>query len=289
VSERTSAPQDAAAPRTTAPEGIAVPDRSRIPVVAHRGSSGRVAEHTLHAYRLAIEEGADALECDVRLTADGHPVCLHDRRIDRTSDGSGLVSALPLADLLRHDFGSWMPDGAGPSPVLTLEELLGLVADCGRRVELAIETKHPTRYGPRVERRLIETLRRYGMADGTDSAVRVMSFSRLALLRTQRLAPNLPTVLLTERPPLPGAGGRLPGRTRIAGPGIGLVRTHPAYVARAHRAGYRVHVWTVDDPADVELCLRLGVDALITNHPARVLAQLGRGRRENQHTGHSGQ
>ncbi|WP_152617878.1 glycerophosphodiester phosphodiesterase [Phaeacidiphilus oryzae] len=259
---------------------MAIPNRDRVHVVAHRGSSGSIAEHTLAAYRRALEEGADALECDVRLTSDGHLVCLHDRRIDRTSNGRGVVSTLSLAELLRHDFGSWMSGGDGPSPVLTLEDLLGLVADCGRRVELAIETKHPTRYGPRVEERLIQTLRRYGLleppAEHKEPAVRVMSFSRLALLRTQRLAPGLPTVFLTERPQLPGEGSRLPGSTRIAGPGIALVRAHPAYVARAHRAGYRVHVWTVDDPADVELCLRLGVDALITNHPARILAQLGR-------------
>ena len=68
-------------------------------VVAHRGSSGDVAEHTLGAYETAVAEGADALECDVRLTRDGVLVCVHDRKVNRTSDGRGVVSTLELADL----------------------------------------------------------------------------------------------------------------------------------------------------------------------------------------------
>jgi glycerophosphoryl diester phosphodiesterase len=264
---------------------LELPDRAVTGVVAHRGSSGTYPEHTLAAYEQAIAEGADALECDVRLTSDGHLVCVHDRRVDRTSDGRGVVSTLALAELHGLDFGSWMT-GAAPSPVLTLEALLDLVADCGRPVQLAIETKHPNRYRGRVEERLIETLQRYGLAkppaDGEEARVRVMSFSRWALARVHRLAPGLPTVYLMDRKQLPPAhllplkSGGLPPGTRIAGPGIDLVRAHPGYVARLHRAGHRVHVWTVDDPGDVELCLRLGVDTIITNHPARVLRQLGR-------------
>src|SRR4051794_9077270 len=76
-------------------------------VVAHRGSSAAHAEHTLAAYELAIEEGADALECDVRLTRDGVLVCVHDRKVNRTSDGRGVVSTLELAELAELDFASW--------------------------------------------------------------------------------------------------------------------------------------------------------------------------------------
>jgi glycerophosphoryl diester phosphodiesterase len=107
-----------------------------IQVVAHRGASEDAPEHTLAAYKKAIEDGADALECDVRLTADGHLVCVHDRRVNRTSNGRGAVSALELAELAALDFGSWKnrdeaPDWEiGPdTSVLTLERLLELVAD----------------------------------------------------------------------------------------------------------------------------------------------------------------
>lgn len=257
-----------------------------IQVVAHRGASEDAPEHTLAAYRKAIEDGADALECDVRLTADGHLVCVHDRRVNRTSNGRGAVSALELADLAALDFGSWKdaaesPDWKDPSltSVLTLERLLELVADAGRRVELAIETKHPTRWAGQVEERLLQLLGRFGLAapaSPTDSPVRVMSFSARSLGRISVAAPTLPTVYLMQFMTPRMRDGRLPAGARIAGPGIRIVRNNPGYVARLHRAGNPVHVWTVNEPEDVELCARLGVQAIITNRPKQVLAQLGR-------------
>ncbi|WP_372498521.1 glycerophosphodiester phosphodiesterase [Yinghuangia soli] len=258
-----------------------------VQVVAHRGSSEDVPEHTLAAYRKAIDDGADALECDVRLTADGHLVCVHDRRVNRTSNGRGLVSTLELADLATLDFGSWKPGGVyaddpeapewDRKSVLTLDRLLQLVVDADRPVQLAIETKHPTRYAGLVERRLVELLDRFGLAhpvEGRPSQVRVMSFSQLSLRRMRQLAPRLPAVFLMERVPLRFRDGTLPKGVRIAGPSIEIVRAHPRFVARLHRAGHRVHVWTVDKPEDVDLCLKLGVDAIITNRPAGVLRQI---------------
>ncbi len=265
-----------------------------VEVVAHRGASDAVPEHTLAAYRQAMVEGADSLECDVRLTADGHLVCVHDRRIDRTSDGRGIVSTLELAALEELDFAAWR-DGSPwqtwddyESPlvvdperrgVLTLQRLLGLVASSERPVQLAIETKHPTRYAGLVERRLVETLDQYGWAHprlGTRAPVRVMSFSWLSLRRMRSLAPSLDRVFLMERVPVRLRDGALPEGARIAGPSIDVVRAHPRYVERVHRRGHQVHVWTVDDDADVELCLDLGVDAIITNRPAAVRERVGR-------------
>ena len=305
------------APQSNAHRQLVLPNRTSTRVVAHRGASGTLAEHTLAAYKLAVDQGADALECDVRLTADGHLVCVHDRRVDRTSNGRGVVSTLELAQLSELDFGSWKAgrDGvttgatdaaraadatddttgdteddtedvdeadwadAEHTSVLTLERLLQFATTCGRRIELAIETKHPTRYAGLVERKLLELLHRFDLvtpADGERTPVRIMSFSQLSLRRVRELAPAIPTVFLMERVPLRFRDGTLPHGARIAGPGIDLVRANPGYVAVLHRAGHRVHVWTVDDPADVELCLRLGVDTIITNHPRRVLDQLGR-------------
>ncbi|MEU7636387.1 MULTISPECIES: glycerophosphodiester phosphodiesterase family protein [unclassified Streptomyces] len=283
--------------------------RPAIAVVAHRGASEDAPEHTLAAYRKAIEDGADALECDVRLTADGHLVCVHDRRINRTSNGRGAVSALELADLAALDFGSWKdtlegtgglledvqrtggrpvtadeePDwqqeNAERTSVLTLERLLELVADADRRVELAIETKHPTRWAGQVEERLVELLARFGHTkpatrDRTPP-VRVMSFSARSLHRVRAAAPEIPGVYLMQFLTPRHRDGRLPPGVGIAGPGVRILRAHPEYVAKAHRAGHQVHVWTVNDPADVELCRELGVDAIITNRPKQVRMQLG--------------
>ncbi|MFF5984879.1 glycerophosphodiester phosphodiesterase [Streptomyces olindensis] len=267
-----------------------------IQVVAHRGASEDAPEHTLAAYTKAIEDGADALECDVRLTADGHLVCVHDRRVNRTSNGRGAVSALELADLAALDFGSWKtreawkgrdeepdwehrPEDREATSVLTLERLLELVADAGRRVELAIETKHPTRWAGQVEERLLVLLKRFGLdapASAEESTVRVMSFSARSLHRVRAASPTLPTVYLTQFVSPRLRDGRLPAGVRIAGPSLRIVRNHPACVERLKQAGHQVHVWTVNEPEDVELCVGLGVDAIITNRPRAVLDQLGR-------------
>ena len=254
-------------------------------VIAHRGASEVVPEHTLPAYVQAIEDGADGLEADVRLTADGHLVCVHDRRIDRTSNGAGVLSTLELADLQSLDFGSWqqapgaveVPDqvSADHNEVLTLERLLELVVDAPRFVQLLVETKHPTRYAGLVERQVVELLRRFGL-DGwvppDEAQVTVMSFSELALRRVRRLAPGVPLVLLMERVPMTYRSGMLPKGVRVAGPSIEVVRAHPRYSRKVQDAGSRVYVWTVDDPADVALACELGVDAIITNRPRDVRA-----------------
>ncbi len=358
------------------------PRQHGIQVVAHRGASEDAPEHTLAAYRKAIEDGADALECDVRLTADGHLVCVHDRRINRTSNGRGAVSALELSELAALDFGSWKrrekgadapgweesPDwyptgsaNAEDTSVLTLERLLGLIADSGRRIELAIETKHPTRWAGQVERRLLATLQRFGLdapppppaQTGTDGRygvhgasaaggvhgtrraygihrayrsygmpgvhgthgvheefgahagsevnaggathtggavpdggeqpgayeawpVRVMSFSARSLQRIRLASPYLPTVYLMQFVSPRHREGRLPAGAHIAGPSMRIVRNHPGYVAKLKAAGNQVHVWTVNEESDVDLCVELGVDAIITNRPKQVLHRLGR-------------
>ena len=248
-------------------------------VVAHRGSSYALAEHTLGAYLRAIDEGADALECDVRLTHDGHLVCVHDRTVDRTSSGHGVVSDFDLDDLQGFDFGSWHspPDryveerDSTEAPVLTLDRLLGVVEETG--VRLLIETKHPTRYAGLVEQKLVGLLTERGM-QGAGSPVAVMSFATLALRRIRLLAPALPTVQLYKRVPTLRRDGSLPVVADVSGPGITVVRSDPGYVRRVHARGRQVYVWTVDEPADIDLVLSLGVDAVITNRPTEVLSRL---------------
>ena len=199
-------------------------------IVAHRGSSYALAEHTLGAYLRAIEDGADALECDVRLTRDGHLVCVHDRTVDRTSSGHGVVSDFDLDDLRGFDFGSWhsSPDryveerDSTEAPVLTLDRLLGVVAETG--IRLLIETKHPTRYAGLVEQKLVGLLAEHGM-QGAGSPVSVMSFATVALRRIRLLATGLRTVQLYQRVPARRRDGSLPALAAVSGPGIAAVRS----------------------------------------------------------------
>lgn len=247
--------------------------RSGLPaVVAHRGASAQAPEHTMGAYELALSQGADGLECDVRLTADHQLVCIHDRTVDRTSDGSGIVSEMTLAQLREMDFGSWHPSGT-PASVLTLRELLTMTLDWRRPVRLFIETKHPVRYGSLVEQSILELLQEFGVANppsADHSRAVVISFSSAGVWRIRRNAPLLPTILLGETARLlRSSAATAVGATGI-GPSIGTLRSHPELVDRAAASGRVTYCWTVDDLADVQLCADLGVRWLATNTPAQV-------------------
>ena len=259
-------------------------------VVAHRGASAEFPEHTLAAYDLALKEGADGVECDVRLSSDGHLVCVHDRRVDRTSSGAGLVSEMTLAQLSELDYGSWHgsaqtagggepgvdgdPDATG---LLTLDALVALVLDWNRPVKIFIETKHPVRYGALVERRLLELLQRFGIAAPASAArsrAVVMSFSPAAVWRVRRAAPLLPTVLLGAVSRLLGGSAATTVGATAIGPSIATLREHPELVDRAAAQGRAVYCWTADTYSDVTFCRDAGVAWMATHHPARTKAWL---------------
>ncbi len=246
-------------------------------VVAHRGASYENPEHTLGAYVAALDTGAEGLECDVRLTADGHLVCVHDRRVDRVTNGRGVVSRMELAELDELDFASWKNpwadlDDEAPEVdedtrrVLTMRRLVEMVRDYERPIDLAVETKHPTRYAGLVERRLVDLLQSVGWAGG-GSPARVMSFSPVALTRVKKLAPDLEVVLLIDRQYSWQMATSVLGPGWIAGPGIELLRENPKLGHRLRKRGRRVHVWTVNRPDDLELCVSIGVEAVITDDP----------------------
>ncbi|MFT4084502.1 MAG: glycerophosphodiester phosphodiesterase family protein [Nocardioides sp.] len=250
-------------------------------VVAHRGASYDNAEHTLGAYVAALDAGAEALECDVRLTADGHLVCVHDRDLRRIG-AKGLISAMELADLAELDFASWKtgwwdgeeaPDKDDRDPrmdrVLTLQTLLETARDYDRRVELAIETKHPTRYGALVEKRLVEMLHRFGW-ERAGAPVRVMSFSFTAIQRLERLAPEVQQVQIFDKAMNWPIIRRAIGPDWIVAAGIEMLREHPRLGPRIRKAGHELHVWTINEADDLDLCLSLGVAAVITDRPGYI-------------------
>jgi glycerophosphoryl diester phosphodiesterase len=150
-------------------------------------------------------------------------------------------------------------------------------------VRLAIDTKHPTRHTRKVEEALVDCLRRYGLLGNGrpvewagKPAVRMMSFSQLAVRRMHDLAPGVPTVQLIGKRLRPVRRELLLGTASAVGPGVGLLRSDPEFVADAHAAGKQVHVWTVNKSADMDLMRNLGIDAVITDHPEEMLRRLGR-------------
>ena len=171
---------------------------------------------------------------------------MHDRNLRRTAHANGVVSAMELADLEDLDFSSWKNpwadlDDEAPDTdpelgkVLTMRRLLETAAEYPRKVELAIETKHPTRYAGLVERRLVQLLDEFGWA-GRDAPVRVMSFSWVALRRIRRMAPDIELVMLVETRTQWFRAKPFIDNDWIAGPGIEMVRHHPDVIERDPRA-----------------------------------------------------
>ncbi|QWC86309.1 glycerophosphodiester phosphodiesterase [Nocardioidaceae bacterium] len=257
-----------------------MPPPSQPQIVAHRGDSATEAEHTLGAYVRALEAGAEAVECDVRLTADGHLVCAHDRDLRRTASHRGVISTMTLEELDAIDVASWknpwrdFDDEAEErdrswDTVLPLRTLLETIASQPRRIEVAIETKHPTRYAGLVEKRVVDLLREFGWHTG--ERARVLSFSWVALTRVRRQEPRIPIVYCMDKRRTWVLAQGVDDRGWIAAPDIKLLRRDASLRDACRTGARRMHVWTVNELADLEWCASLGVEAVITDKPGDML------------------
>lgn len=311
-----------------APDGRARAASRQAIIFAHRGASGLFPEHSRAAYQRAIEEGADGLEIDLHLTADGEPVCFHDATVDRTSNGTGAVAELSLAELRSLDVTSWktprLPAEYGPrhQQLMTLSDVLEMLLDAGRDISLAIEFKHPSPYGDRLETKVLRTLLSFGWdpetsvipaGDASEYSVTVsfMSFYPGSLLYlTEMVAPDKLCALMSNVTEaqvrkrlrgVPMAFAARPvvaavmrgtlrdsealvwkGRAGIAGPGLAYLKKHRAEVKAWLARGTRLRVWTVDDPQDARFLLDLGVQEMTTNYPARLLEAVTPARRNTR-------
>ena len=259
-------------------------------VIAHRGASALAPEHTFFAWDRAFEAGADFLELDLQMTADGHLVVLHDERLARTARGpaedcSGVVSERTLAQLRHCDAGSWFnrrhPERARNeyvgARIPTLREVLERYAPRGAR--FYIETKHPEQ-APGLEEKLLQELRRFDLlvpaAAGALPRVILQSFHAPSLRNLRAMAPELPRVQLipsrTSTAELRAALPEIAGYAQGIGPHFRQVDA--ALVRAAHEQGLFVHAYTVDDEASMRRLLEIGVDGLFTNRPARMRSLL---------------
>ena len=240
--------------------------------IAHRGASAAAPANTLAAFEKAIELGADAVELDVQLSNDGVPVVIHDFAVDTTTDGSGQVADLTLAQLKQLDAGSTFDPAFAGERIPTLEEVLQYV---GNRLLLNIELKTTSLRDNGLEHAAIAQVEQHGLGN----RVLLSSFNPFSLRRAKRIAPHIPVGLLYA-PHL-----SLPLRRAW----LAFLATHEArhpqhtmvdaqYIAWARRRGYRVNVWTVDDPGEMVRLIDLGVDGIITNVPD-VLCQILESRR----------
>ena len=229
--------------------------------IAHRGAGRAAPPNTLSAFLKAAEIGADGIEFDVQLSADGVPVVIHDFSVDRTTDGTGAVSSMTLAQLKELDAGSTFDPSYAGEPIPTLAEVLEAV---GSRLLLNIELKSTGLRATGLSRAVVGLV----SAHGSGALTLISSFNPFSLRRAKRLAPSIPVGLLYA------SDLALPLRRAWLAPFVRPEARHPEhtmvdarYLAWARDRGKLVNTWTVDERTEMRRLIRLGVDGIITNQP----------------------
>jgi glycerophosphoryl diester phosphodiesterase len=245
------------------------PESARIetvlpPVIGHRGAAAYAPENTLAGLRKAKALGCRWVEFDVRLTADGQPVLLHDSRLERTTDGRGRVSALSLAAVRRHDAGRWFHSSFAGECVPTLEEAVMLLAELGlgANVELKAARGKEAATGGVVA----ELVARTWPAD--PAHLLISSFQQGALAAARDRAPHIARGILFRR---------VPKNWRKVAAGLGCVTIHadqqrlrPAMISEIRRAGYPLLAYTVNNPERAKILFDFGVKSVFSDVPDRL-------------------
>ncbi len=230
-------------------------------IMAHRGASAYAPENTLAAFKLALQQGADAIELDVKLTADGHVVVIHDQTVDRTTPCKGRVSDLLLADIRRMDAGSHFDIAFRGEPVPTLEQVFKAV---GQLTCINIELKIFHAFHDSLPEKVAQLVKRFRL----NRRVIISSFNPIPLIRIHRLLPDTPIGLLAMRG---SAGflarswaGRLIGYQSLH---VGVNDVTSRLIKNVHHRGCKILVYTVSLEKDMRDMFEMGVDGIITNDP----------------------
>jgi glycerophosphoryl diester phosphodiesterase len=240
-------------------------------VVAHRGASAAQPENTLPAFQAALEAGADAVELDVRLTSDGVPVVMHDADVAASTNGSGFVHAMTLADVKRLDASR----GSGiRAEVPTLAEVLDTIGDRGG---LDIEIKNlpgePAFDSP--EEAILKATLEALEASSFPGPVLISSFNWLTIERCKQLAPEIPTGFLSIAAIDAHAAlvyTRNKGHDFVLPQTPALLEAGETLIREAHEHGVRVGTWVADEASTLETLFGWGVDAIACNDPAAAVA-----------------
>lgn len=245
-------------------------------VVAHRGASGDAPELTIAAFELALDIGVDFIEIDARMSRDGEIVLVHDRRLNRTTNGRGPVYRRTLAELKQLDAGSWfnrtLPSKArlefAGQKIPTLEEVVELVS--GTRTGLYVELKDPDLFDTGFEDRIVSLLREKRFPN----PFTLLSFHAPSLSKIKSIAPDVRTALLID-----GLRGNPFAAARAArADELALRHTllDESMVTGARAAGLQLSVWTADKERELGKLIDAGVDRITTNYPLRLITILRR-------------
>ncbi|MCL4249221.1 MAG: glycerophosphodiester phosphodiesterase [Anaerolineae bacterium] len=242
-------------------------NRPRPLIFGHRGASAYAPMNTLPAFTLAAEQGADGIELDVWLSKDGVPVILHNDTLDETTDGSGYVWNMTLADLKQLDAGSWKDARFAGTRIPTLDEVFEAV---GQRLLINVEIKSAEGMIADVEAAVAECIARHAMHD----RVLISSFDPRVLARFAQINADVPIAFLEFEgtPPQAYVVADLMLNQRARHPHHPMIDA--GYMERAHGKDWRVNAWTVDDVEVAKQLVALGVDGIITNVPDVMIAAL---------------
>jgi glycerophosphoryl diester phosphodiesterase len=244
-------------------------DAPRPIIIAHRGDKSHAPENTLSAFKLAAEKGAQTVEFDVKLTADGCVVVLHDQTVDRTTNGKGDLRHFSLAALRDLDAGSWFSEQFRGERIPTLAEVFETV---GRGVYMNIELTNYATPGDDLVAKAVELVKERRLQE----RVLFSSFFARNLRKVRRLLPEVPRGLLAWAGGL-GLSARAFGwRGDYYALHPYLSDVHAGLVDRLHAAGKRLNVWTVNAPDDLKRMIGLDVDGIFTDDPGLALHLLGR-------------
>jgi glycerophosphoryl diester phosphodiesterase len=245
--------------------------------IAHRGASGHAPEHTIPSFQLGEQMNGDYIEIDLQMTKDGKLIAMHDETVDRTTNGTGQVKELTLAQIKKLDAGSWFnenyPQFAKPQyaglKVPTLEEIF---MKFGREANYYIETKSPEVY-PGMEDKLLQILKDYKMIDskGRTKNILIQSFSQESLMKVHTMNPELPLVqLLWYDTPAAISDIELESIKKYAvGVGPNFDKVDEKFVKMARNHGLQFHPYTVNEKADMRRALEWGATGVFTNFPDR--------------------
>ncbi len=232
---------------------------NRPEIWAHRGASGYAPENTLEAFALAEKLGADGVELDVQYTKDRQIVVIHDERIDRVSDGRGYVAAYTLAELRRFHFNRTHPE-YGHADIPTLRQVLELLKPT--RLTINIELKTGVIFYPGLEEDVLRLVHELGM----EKRVIYSSFNHVSIRKIREMAPDAKTGFLSCDGTMNLSEYALRYGVDALHP-AGYYLKYPGFVKDCRDKGIKLHVWTVNDRAQIEQMGQLGVDAVITNYP----------------------
>ena len=245
-------------------------DLKRPTIFAHRGSSAYAPENTLAAFNLAVQQHADVIELDAKLTADDQVVVMHDDSVDRTTNGHGQIKSLSLQELKKLDAGSKFNPAFQSERIPTLVEVFETV---GQQIIINIELKNYSSPLDDLPNKVISLVKAYGL----ETNVLLSSFNFIALIRAHYLLPMIPLGLLT----ISGlADPTLRSKLVRFGPQLALIPNYldvtPKMIKAAHRANCQIHAYTVNQPDTMQQLFTIGVDGIITDDPPlaqKVLAE----------------